>query len=171
MELPQGETPTIATVSDKEKLKDQPFFKATENGDVLLAYTKAMQAILDRPNTNKIINVAPINLNGNTTGIPVAKESTTVSASKIRVAYYNGTPTVGLATNAEKIINKQFSNFQTVALTNASKTGYKETIVVDLSGEHGQEVTEVAKLLSGKVAPMPAGEVRPDADILIISGQ
>ena len=63
MELPQGETPTVATISDKEKLKDQPFFESAQNGDILFAYTKAMKAILYRPSSNKIINVAPITIN------------------------------------------------------------------------------------------------------------
>ncbi len=63
MELPKNETPTIATISDKEKLKDQPFFKMAENGDKLFAYNTAMIAILYRPSSNKIINVAPININ------------------------------------------------------------------------------------------------------------
>lgn len=63
MELPQGETPTIATVSDKEKLQSQPFFKMATNGDKLFAYNTAMLAILYRPSTNKIINVAPISIN------------------------------------------------------------------------------------------------------------
>jgi len=60
MELPSDETPTVATILDKDKLKDQPFFKMAENGDKLLAYTKAMKAILFRPSTNKVIEVAPI---------------------------------------------------------------------------------------------------------------
>ncbi len=63
MELPAGETPTVATISDKEKLKDQPFFAQAQNGDILFAYTTAMKAILYRPSSNKIINVAPITIN------------------------------------------------------------------------------------------------------------
>lgn len=63
MELPQGETPTIATISDKEKLKGQVFFAQAENGDILFAYTNSMKAILYRPSTHKIINVAPISIN------------------------------------------------------------------------------------------------------------
>ena len=63
MELPQGETPTVATISDKEKLKGQAFFDKAENGDILFAYTNSMKAILYRPSTNKIINVAPITIN------------------------------------------------------------------------------------------------------------
>ncbi len=61
MELPADETPTVATISDIEKLKDQAFFAKAENGDKLLAYGgKYMQAILYRPSIHKIINVAPI---------------------------------------------------------------------------------------------------------------
>lgn len=63
IELPANETPTIAVISDIEKLKDQPFFKNAENGDRLFAYNTAMIAILYRPRTNKIINVAPISSN------------------------------------------------------------------------------------------------------------
>ena len=63
MELPQDEVPTVATISDKEKLAGQTFFARAENGDILFAYTTAMEAILYRPSTNKIINVAPISIN------------------------------------------------------------------------------------------------------------
>lgn len=63
IELPKDETPTVATISDKDKLKEQTFFTQAENGDILFAYTTSMKAILYRPSTNKIINVAPININ------------------------------------------------------------------------------------------------------------
>lgn len=60
--LPEGEAPTVAIVSNKEKLSNQPFFKLAENGDVLLAYKTALKAILYRPMINKIINVAEISV-------------------------------------------------------------------------------------------------------------
>ena len=63
--LPEGETPTIATVQDPEKLKDQPFFNKAQKGDKVLIYTNAKKAILYSPTTNKIVEVAPINI-GNT---------------------------------------------------------------------------------------------------------
>ena len=63
IELPTDETPTVATISDREKLSSQTFFTNAENGDILFAYTNAMKAILYRPSTNKIINVAPISIN------------------------------------------------------------------------------------------------------------
>lgn len=61
-ELPKGEVPTIATVSDKTKLQKQDFFIKAENGDRVLIYVKAKKAIIYRPTTNKIIEVAPLTL-------------------------------------------------------------------------------------------------------------
>lgn len=62
MELPTGENPTVATIKDKEKLKDQPFFDRAENGDRLLIYAQAKRAILYRPSTNKIIDISSLNI-------------------------------------------------------------------------------------------------------------
>lgn len=58
--LPSDEQPTVATVSDPNKLKDQPFFAGAEKDDKLLIYTNSKKAIIYRPSTNKIINVGPI---------------------------------------------------------------------------------------------------------------
>jgi len=60
IDLPKDEKPSIATVSDKEKLKEQAFFKSAKNGDTLLIYTSAKKAILYRESTNRIVEVAPI---------------------------------------------------------------------------------------------------------------
>ena len=59
--LPEEETPTIATVSDPEALKAQPFFSGSLKDDKVLIYTKAQKAILYRPSIGKIIQIAPIN--------------------------------------------------------------------------------------------------------------
>ncbi|MDQ3158880.1 MAG: hypothetical protein M3P98_01965 [bacterium] len=62
VQLPENETPTIATVSDVSKLSAQPFFVNAVNGDKVLIFTQARKAVLYRPSTNKIIEVAPINI-------------------------------------------------------------------------------------------------------------
>ncbi|HEU4985022.1 MAG TPA: hypothetical protein VFT58_05230 [Nitrososphaera sp.] len=54
------EEPTVAQISDKEKLSDQPFFQNAENGDYLLIFTNAKLAVLYRENDNRLINVGPI---------------------------------------------------------------------------------------------------------------
>ena len=58
MELPLDEQPTLATVTDQEKLKGQNFFTHAQNGDKLLVYPKAKKAILYRPSTKKIVEVS-----------------------------------------------------------------------------------------------------------------
>jgi hypothetical protein len=60
MVLPD-ETPQVATVADVDQLKTiQPFFAKAENGDKVLMFQNARQAILYRPSSNMVINVAPI---------------------------------------------------------------------------------------------------------------
>lgn len=63
IQLPDNELPTIATVVDINKVKDQAFFVKSENGDKVLIFVKSGKAILYRPSTKKIIEIAPINLN------------------------------------------------------------------------------------------------------------
>jgi hypothetical protein len=71
--LPEGETPTVATVADPEKLKDQPFFAKAQKGDRVLIYTNHKKAILYNPKDNKIVEVAPINIGASATPAPTPK--------------------------------------------------------------------------------------------------
>ncbi len=61
IDLPIGEDPTIATITDIDKLKNQPFFQKAKNGDKVLIYTGARKAILYDPATKKILDVTVIN--------------------------------------------------------------------------------------------------------------
>jgi cytoskeletal protein RodZ len=73
--LPEGEVPTIATVQDPELLKEQPFFAKAKKGDKVLIYTNARKAILYDPVSNKIVEVAPVNI-GNPQAVPAEEVST-----------------------------------------------------------------------------------------------
>ena len=62
--LPENEQPTIATVSDPEQLKGQPFFDKAKKGDKVLIFAAAGKIILYDPINNKIVNIASVNLGG-----------------------------------------------------------------------------------------------------------
>ncbi|MEK7602477.1 MAG: hypothetical protein AAB472_03255 [Patescibacteria group bacterium] len=64
--LPQGEVPTVATVSDPEHLKNQPFFANAKIGDKVLLYATARKAYLYDPVVKKLIEVAPLNVGATT---------------------------------------------------------------------------------------------------------
>lgn len=62
LDLPAGEDPTVATITDITRLSGQPFFQKGKNGDKVLIYTKAGKAILYDPVNKKVLDVAPINI-------------------------------------------------------------------------------------------------------------
>lgn len=68
--LPEDEKPSVATVQDKTKLTDQPFFAKAENGDITLIYSTAKLAILYRPSSNQIINVSSVTIQDQPTPAP-----------------------------------------------------------------------------------------------------
>jgi len=56
------EVPTVATVQNPEKLKDQPFFAQAKAGDKVLVYSIAKKVYLYDPVNNIIVNVAPLSI-------------------------------------------------------------------------------------------------------------
>lgn len=74
--LPKGETPTVAAVTNAAQAKQQSaFFNDAQNGDKVLLYVKAGEAILYRPSTNKIIIVAPLSFTNNSGTTPTTSTS------------------------------------------------------------------------------------------------
>lgn len=170
--LPQDEKPTIATVTDIEKVKDQAFFRNSQNGDRVLIYTNAKKAILYRPSEKRIVDVGTVTVNDKGQTQPSSGggiEDTRFRSLKFTL--FNGTKTTGLTSIYGKEIIKIYPDAEIVEKTNASVATYEKTILVDLSGQKKDVAEKVAKDLGIEVTDLPTGEVKPSTgDFLIIIG-
>lgn len=183
--LPEGEEPTLATVTDREKLADQPFFQRAENGDKVLIYSASGRAILYRPSTQKIVDVTSVNVSQpepDTAAPEVAAQpaetapavlgETTPAAldTPVTVALYNGSTRAGVTQSIESKLSVAFPKAAVTKKETAKKTDYTETIVVDTTGQHAEAAKAMAELLGGTVAGRPDGESDSGTDILVIVG-
>lgn len=156
--VPADELPTVATVSDPEKLKNNAFFAMAVVGDKVLIYTQAKKAILYRPGENKVIEVAPLSI-GSSSATPVTAD--------IRFVLYNGTTKTGLTKTFEIELKAKVRGAVVVDRDNAKKQDYEKSIIVDLTGTK----TVQASALGIEVGELPEGETKPSgADFLIILG-
>lgn len=163
IDLPAGEVPTLATVVDVSKLKDQPFFQKAKNGDKVLIYTNAQKAILYDPVAKKIKEVGPLN-----TGSPSAQ----LQAASVGIALLNGTKTSGLASKVEEELKSKVPGLNIVSKDNAKKDTYEKTVVVVLNQAFLDQARNIAEVLKATMAGLPEGEEKPkEGDILIILGK
>lgn len=70
IELPADELPTVATVFNKDELKNQPFFKEAKEGDKVLIYQDSGKAILYDPEKHIIVEVGILNAAAQPTPTP-----------------------------------------------------------------------------------------------------
>jgi len=164
--LPADEEPILATVTDKEKLKEQPLFAKAENGDKILIYAKAQKAYIFSPNKEVLVDVVSVNIGGLQTII------TGMSADNpLNVALVNGSTTNG-ATNTleQRIKDNNIVGLQVVSKATAKSSNYAKTLVIDLSGKWKTQADQLAALLNGQVATESA-EIKPsNADVMVIIG-
>lgn len=181
--LPEGETPTIATVTDVSKLSGQPFFKNAKNGDKVIIFQSTQKAILYRPSVGKIIDVSPINLATNgasevsqssdSAQLTSASPSPTQEVKKLKVAFLNSTVEAGLAKKGANLLDKE--KFEVVATSNSSGEYDKTTVTIvnktnAKSSDANQIISSLSKIKAG-VENLPKDESAPaGADIVVILG-
>lgn len=186
MELPTDEDPTIAAVTDLERLKNEPFFQNAQNGDRVIFFPRAKKAILYRPTSRKIIEVSVSPTLGG--GGSAAKTETTKSAEDTQtpkedavsaikpeeftgaITLYNGSTKLGVTNTAEDALLQTFTKASVREKLAAKKNDYIGVTVVDLTGNNQAAAAAIAQKINGKVGTLPAGEDKPDGEILVIIG-
>jgi hypothetical protein len=164
--LPEGEEPVLATVTDKEKLKDQPVFAKAENGDKILIYSIAQKAYIYNPTKNVIVDVVSVNIGEENIVITGVDKN-----NPLKIALINGSKTVGLTNIFEDNLNeKKIMGLSVVLKANAKKDDYTKTQVFDLSGKWSVQAKEIAQMVGGEVIT-ETEEDKPNADLLIIVGE
>lgn len=172
--LPTDEQPTIATVTDPQKLASQSFFALAKTGDKVFVFNKSKRIILYRPVTNKIINAAPLNRDeGQVAGAAttmVKPGSLTPTPSTVSVTIFNGTEIPKLAQKASQRL-EGIAGIEVIKQDNAFSQDYSTTTVINLNNVDAGVVEQIAKTFSAKIASLPENETAPeDTDILIIVG-
>ncbi len=161
MLLPKGEVPTVATITDVSKLRNQQFFVNATNGDKVLIYTNAKEAILYDPKENIIINVAPITL-GNQ---PPSQ------AQQAKIGIRNASANTALTATITTQLTNTYPGIN-ISLKEVDATLRETTIVVPISSQATQAAQDIAKTLNATIGTLPANEIKPQGvDILIIVGK
>lgn len=180
IKLPEDELPTVATVTDLERLKDQPFFAKAKVGDKVLLYPQAKKAILYDPLNNLIVEVGPLII---PTATPPLAQATgaadvaglatqsTPAAQPLKIAIYNSTNNTSLINNFETLLNEKVPDVEVSVKTKAAKSNYAKSIVVDLTGKNKEAVENLSRTLNLEISALSSEEKSPAAsDILIILG-
>jgi len=162
--LPEGEAPTIATISDASKLSSQQFFARSKTGDKVLVYTQSGRAILYRPDIDRVIETTMVM---SPTPTP---EINTIQIKEGTLAIYNGTETQGLATVVQQKLVTMDRNVS-VKIKQNSHQPYTKTQVVVINPQAGDLGNQLAEALKISItANLPTGEDKPESDLLLILG-
>lgn len=166
MILPSDEVPTVATVTEIEHLKDQPFFQKAQNGNKVLIFLTAKVAILYDPVAKKIVNIGPLNI------ADTQAHSPTPAPPQAKIILRNGTSIAKLATATESELQKVFPGSDIEKKEQASNNNYEKTLVIALSPAAATSATTLAQFFHVTLAELPPEEIKPEGmDILVILGK
>lgn len=162
--LPEGVEPTIATVIDADKLREQnaEFYKNAKNGDKLIVYSD--RAILYDMEQNIIINVAPI--------LNPSDQGALPEGEKLTIDLRSGTSDSAKVTSAQDSINGLGDNYSISGTSDAANKNYSGTTVYDLTnGANEALVNALASAFGATVeTTLPAGEAISNSNVVVIVG-
>lgn len=182
-DLPTGEVPTIATVTDVEKLKDQPFFEKAKNGDKVIIYNQAKKAILYDPVSRKILEIAPLSgslgLESQTSTqsgqVPESEPHSPKQTSEgltAKIALRNGAGKRGLAATTEEELKKTYPDINVVAKDNVDGNNVDKTIVIIFNNKFKFDADKLKDFFEATIVDLPKGETKiAEADIMVILGK
>lgn len=142
--------PAILTVTNESEAT-QPFLDVAQNGDKVLLYYKAKQAVLFRPGDNEIIR----------------KGSFTPPNAKIFIR--DGTTDDNRINDTRSKLDS-VKGIEIVSSDSSVKQDYKGVIIVSVTDRYDSKVKELETIFDTKVRRIPSGESFPDADIMLIVG-
>ncbi|PIZ58217.1 hypothetical protein COY23_00675 [bacterium (Candidatus Torokbacteria) CG_4_10_14_0_2_um_filter_35_8] len=169
--LPENEEPTIATIIDVDKLREEnpEFYKNATNGDKLLVYPQ--KAILYDPDRNIVINVAPVIRQPSDE--EAKKEENVKKNESLTIELRNGSWKTGKTAEYEDKIKKELGeNYKVVSKVNAAKKSYQGVTVYDLtSGKKSDLAKKLADTLSAKIeSTLPVVEKKSNVEVVVIVG-
>lgn len=189
--LPENEQPTLATVSEVDKLRVQNFFLKAENGDKVLIYPQARKAYLYRPRTDKLIEVSPIAVgdesattpqNSQATQLPTTQPQVTPPPTSslsptpnqpqtIKIEIRNATINQGIANIARTNITSQISNIEVTRVGNANNQNLSRTTLVVMNTSKQSDLQRIAQQINAEFqSENIQGEEGSSADAIIYLG-
>lgn len=167
--LPEGEIPVLVKIEDKDKIsKNQNFFEKTENGDMMLVYKEAKKAYLYRPSEDKLINMAPVDIQGDDVEVVRSAE---VGDEVFDVVIRSSAQAAELSEEFSKILLEEFDDLRLMALEDAASDDYEiSMLVVNIAG-----VEELADEIADRfglqlLESLPEGEVSSEGALVVILG-
>ena len=183
-DLPTGETPTLATVTDVDKLKNQPFFEKAKNGDKVVIYNQAKKAILYDPVSHKILEIAPLSgslglenqtstqSGQNPSSTPPSEPEAADSEIAAKVVLRNGAGRRGLAASQEEVLKETYPDINIIAKDNVDGSQLDETIVVIFNQSAKADAEKLKEFFEATIAELPKSESKVEgADIMVILGK
>lgn len=158
VEVPADEEPTIATIKDAARLREQnpEFYGDAQDGDRILVWSD--KAVLWSTAEERIANLLVIQP-------PPATDPADAPTVEVR----NGTRTAGLAKSVSERLEAE--GMTVTEPTSAPRTHERTVIVASDAGTHRAAIEAIRGILSvGTVVDLPEGEAPMNGDVLVILG-